>query len=82
MPLSTLSRDGLRLFAYCNRCTHNRAVAVAPLIERLGPDYPVPRVGRRMRCGGCGSRDIDTMPNWNDRTASGVQGRFNYPEWG
>ena len=51
-------------------------------IEKLGEDYPIPRVGRRILiCRRCRSRNIDTVPYWNDKKIAGVQETYSYPEW-
>jgi hypothetical protein len=34
------------------------------LIAELGPDFPVPEVGTRLRCSGCSGKDIATRPAW------------------
>jgi len=55
---------GVAVFCWCNRCGHNAVVETAGLIAELGPAYPVPEVGARMRCSGCGSKDVATRPHW------------------
>ena len=62
--LGELVAEGLAVFCWCNRCGHNAEVAVETLFGQLGPDFPVPEVGARMRCSGCGSKDIATRPAW------------------
>ena len=64
MPLGYLRQEGLRLFVWCNRCSRNRSLEIGPLIAALGPDYPVPGTARRLRCSGCGGRDVETRPDW------------------
>ena len=63
--LGDLADHGMDVWAWCNGCFKNGAVATDTLIARLGRDYPVPDVGARMRCS-CGVRDIETRPNWPD----------------
>ncbi len=63
--LGDLADQGMAAWAWCNGCFRNRAVATDGLIARLGRDFPVPDVGAQMRCS-CGSRDIETRPNWPD----------------
>ena len=65
VTLGTLADQGMAVWAWCNGCFKNGAVATSTLIARLGRDFPVPDVGARMRCS-CGSRDIETRPNWPD----------------
>jgi hypothetical protein len=55
---------GVDVFCWCNRCGHNAVVPTARLALELGPDFPVPEVGTRMRCSGCGSKDVATRPAW------------------
>jgi len=64
ISLGELQAEGLDVFCWCNRCSHSGVVALAVLLAQLGPNAPVPEVGARMRCSGCGSKDIATRPNW------------------
>ena len=35
------------------------------IINKLGEDYPVPKIGYKLRCGKCNSTDnILTRPSW------------------
>lgn len=62
--LGDLYVQGLKVFCWCNRCTHNAQLDPEPLCRRLGPQLPVPEAGARMRCSSCGSKDIATRPAW------------------
>ena len=62
--LGELAEAGLKVFCWCNRCGHNAEVPIETLVAQLGPAFPVPEVGARMRCSGCGSKDIATRPAW------------------
>jgi hypothetical protein len=62
--LGDLAEAGIGIFCWCNRCGHNAVLAVAPLIAELGPAFPVPEIGARTRCSGCGSKDVATRPDW------------------
>lgn len=62
--LGDLRRAEVDVFCWCNRCGHNAEAATAMLIGQLGPDFPVPEIGTRMRCSSCGSKDIATRPFW------------------
>lgn len=62
--LGELARDNIDVFCWCNRCGHNASVAIGLLMRQFGPAFPVPEVGARMRCTGCGSKDIATRPAW------------------
>jgi hypothetical protein len=62
--LADMVYESLSIFCWCNRCSHNAAVDPAPLIKMLGPLFPVPELGRYMRCSICQERDITTRPAW------------------
>ena len=62
--LGDISAAGLDIFGYCNSCHRNRVIDSGGLLVRLGPSYPVPKIGRRMKCQDCGGQDIYTRPNW------------------
>lgn len=64
ITLGELEREGLDVFCWCNRCSHSAAVALALLLAQLGPETTVPEVGARMRCSGCGGKDVATRPAW------------------
>ena len=64
VTLAELAQQGLGVFCWCNRCGHSATVATALLQAELGPDFPVPEVGARLRCSGCGSKDVATRPDW------------------
>jgi hypothetical protein len=51
--LGNLADQGMDVWAWCNGCFKNGAVATDVLIARLGRGFPVPNVGARMRCS-CG----------------------------
>jgi hypothetical protein len=48
------------LWIYCRDCGRERDVDPATL--PLPGEYPVPEVGKRMRCSACGSRKVHTTP--------------------
>lgn len=62
--LGELADEGIDVFCWCNRCSHNAVVETGRLIAELGPALPVPEAGARMRCSGCASKDIATRPAW------------------
>ncbi len=62
--LGELDAQGVAVFCWCNRCGHNAVLATQPLIAALGPDYPVPDAGARLRCSSCSSKDVATRPDW------------------
>ena len=65
--LGDLAGQGVDVFCWCNRCSHHGVVSAERLSAELGPTFPVPEVGARMRCTGCGSKDVATRPNWPGR---------------
>ena len=62
--LGELMAAGVQVFCWCNRCGHNAVLESERLVAELGPDFPVPEVGARLRCSGCASKDIATRPAW------------------
>lgn len=62
--LGDLKARDVDVFCWCNRCGHNAVVEIDRLLLELGPAYPVPEVGTKMRCSGCGCKDIATRPDW------------------
>lgn len=62
--LGELAADGLGVFCWCNRCGHNAVLEIGRLVDELGAAFPVPEVGGRLRCTGCGGKDISTRPAW------------------
>ena len=64
VALGDLADETIDIFCWCNRCGHNATVAVERLVKQLGPGFAVPEVGAKMRCTGCGSKDVATRPAW------------------
>ena len=64
VTLAEIAAQGLDVWAWCNDCFHHAVLPIGALTEKLGPDYPVPHVGRRTYCRECGSRDVQTRPDW------------------
>jgi hypothetical protein len=62
--LGEIAAEGLAVFCWCNRCGHNAQLDSTRLAAELGPDFPVPEVGGRLRCTGCNGKDIATRPAW------------------
>lgn len=52
------------VYIRCSRCGHSASLPVDALVEQLGPDHPVPTVGRRCKCSRCGSKEITSRPDW------------------
>lgn len=62
--LGTLADRQVDVFCWCNRCGHNAVLPTAQLVRQLGPAVAVPEIGPKLRCTGCGSKDVATRPNW------------------
>ena len=62
--LGEIASNGIDVFCWCNRCGHNAVLRAERLVAELGPGFPVPEVGARLRCSGCGAKDIATRPAW------------------
>ena len=62
--LGELVQANIDVFCWCNRCGHNSVVAAGRLAAELGHAFTVPDVGSRMRCSGCGTKDVAARPNW------------------
>ena len=64
ITLHDLQNEALHLFCWCNRCGHNAELAIDPFITKLGLHFPVPEIGRHMKCSQCQANDIATRPAW------------------
>ncbi len=64
VTLGDLATKSIGVFCWCNRCSHNATVDIERLVHELGPNCAVPEVGARMRCTGCGAKDVATRPAW------------------
>jgi hypothetical protein len=53
------------LYAYCKRCNHGARVDLGPIIERHGPNYPVERIVKRLRCMNCFIWDAEIRLVWD-----------------
>jgi hypothetical protein len=62
--LGEIASNGIDVFCWCNRCGYNAVLHAERLVAELGPGFPVPEVGARLRCSGCGAKDIATRPAW------------------
>lgn len=62
--LADLLRSKVGVLCWCNRCGHRAEAPATLLVAQLGPEFPVPEIGTRMRCGSCGSKDVATRPAW------------------
>ena len=66
MTLANMREHGVRsVDATCEDCRHEATLNVDALPDRL---Y-VPDVALRLRCSACGSKRINTRPNWREHKA-------------
>ncbi|GAB4176954.1 MAG: hypothetical protein OHK0024_14530 [Thalassobaculales bacterium] len=59
---------------WCNRCGHRAILPLSRLLAELGPAYPVAELGARLRCAGCGSKDVAARPEGGWSEAARPQG--------
>ena len=64
MTLADLDAKNQYVLCWCNRCGHSADIDPSQLISCLGPLFPVPELGGRMRCTSCQSHDVTTCPAW------------------
>ena len=63
--LGNMADQCLDIWCWCNGCCHHAVLETATLIDRLGRDQEgVPGVADHAYCEHCGSRDVETRPNW------------------
>jgi DNA-directed RNA polymerase subunit RPC12/RpoP len=64
MTLGNMRANGVRaVIATCQACGHKADVNV----DALSPLVYVPEIGRRLRCGECGGKRVDTRPAWHTK---------------
>ncbi len=73
LTLSGLA-EGQGVLASCNPCNRHIVVSGSALAERLGGDWPVPKVSERLVCSKCNGRDIATRPDWKTYSMRQVVG--------
>jgi hypothetical protein len=62
MTLANMRKNGVRaVIARCEACGHAADVNV----DALAVTIIVPEVGRRLCCGECGGKRIETRPAWH-----------------
>jgi hypothetical protein len=62
--------DAIEYGASCDRCRETRRVNLAKLRDRLGPDFPVGDIRRRLRCAKCGKRNVIVVTLWKSATST------------
>lgn len=68
--LGALAVRGGALLCWCNRCAHHARIDGRQLTLTLGPEFPVPEVGARLRCSNCGAKDVATSADFASLAAS------------
>ena len=72
-PLCLTSRErqnfatGPSVLAWCEACGQHAVLNA----DHLPADLPVPDVALRLKCSRCGSKDIETRPEWRELRRSG-----------
>ncbi len=51
----------------CRACQHRAVLPLHDLIAKLGADFGVRAVAEKCRCSKCGSRRVETRPEWPSR---------------
>lgn len=66
VSLGDMLEKGLEIEAFCNAygCDHNTIIETAMIIEKLGANYEVPSVGKRMKGSKCHAKNVHTRPAW------------------
>ena len=68
LTLATMRSYGVRsILAWCNACSHYADLNA----DHLPNELPVPDVALRLKCSKCGSKDIETRPEWRELRISG-----------
>ena len=62
--IGALAARGGAIFCWCNRCAHHARIDGRQLTLTLGPDFPVPEIGAKLRCSNCGAKDVATSPDF------------------
>ena len=71
MSLANMREHGVRsVEAECQDCKREALVNADSLPDTL----PVPDVALRLRCSGCGSKQIVTRPNWREHKRNTGEG--------
>ncbi len=65
--IGEIALRGLAILCWCNRCSHHARLESRQLSLALGPAFPVPEIGARLRCSNCGAKDVATRPDHADQ---------------
>jgi hypothetical protein len=70
--------EGMRLFIWSIPSDPHGAIDVARLTERLGDDFPIHGVARKLVCTRCGAREFTINLYWNDICIPGAPKVFPF----
>ena len=62
--LADLARQNVSVAAWCQDCGHHRVLTAASLLARMDGRTAVVAVARRLSCGNCNGRAIETRPHY------------------
>jgi hypothetical protein len=54
----------------CTACKHKAQVDLVAMAASLGESFPLAKLGPRLRCSECGSRDTISTTLWKSSTAT------------
>ena len=65
VTLRDLLYENLDIFCWCSNCNHNSVLKTGQIMNKLGPNYPILKVRRLLKCKKCNNtKDITIRPNW------------------
>ena len=62
--LAQLRARRIDVWAWCNACSHHAVLPLTLLLRRFGPEMPMPALRHELRCGDCGSTNVEARPHW------------------
>ena len=62
--LSWLAARQLKVWLWCEGCSHHKTLPVAPPVEKFG-DAVLIELKSHFRCAACGGRDVFIRPDWH-----------------
>jgi hypothetical protein len=61
MTLGNAAAAQVRLIVWCDDCGHQVNLAPLDLSEKLGLEFPVPEITRRLRCSRCNGHKVQMV---------------------
>jgi hypothetical protein len=61
MTLGNAAAAQVRLIVWCGDCGHQVELAPAELSQKLGVEFPVPEITRRLRCSQCNGHTVQMV---------------------